>query len=443
MTIKHILLAAVSIGILSTTVAAQPEQEEQSNTMSPEQALERDAQNYARSYNVALPEAKRRVAIMANAGDEVAAIETAEGAALSGVYFDHDNGFQLVVRTTGKKSGKQKVRVKEMVSPSGKEHDLDVNYVPDGKVSRRVARLFMKDNKKSLQAVFPNLQSFGYEDRSGEVYLLLKGVPGTESTYEAQRLDLEKRFKVPVRIDVHAGEVGTTPMRGGSPIVRPGSTAHFCTTAFAAKGPAPDYVVGMLTAGHCHGPTAWREGGKEYILTNTSTFNAFEDWGFLTGFPSVAEFFAESGTVARKLTGRRTKANTDERETTPNATAVVGSYVCFYGMTTAPINGQECGEVWSTYSNPNYQAPKQPNGCSNGPTFVSCATNFVEVRPAKGEIMNCRGGDSGSPWFIYTTAFGIMSGCGWPDPNSASASRAFYTSTDELDYSAYSLVYAS
>lgn len=436
---RIILLSAAVATVSIFTLAAADAQPSQTNApISAEQALEIDARSYARSYGVDLAEAKRRVAIMANAGDEVAAIEMAEGDALSGVYFDHQQGFRLVVRTTGKKTGQQKIKVRD--TATGAENELAVHYLPDGKVSRRVAKAFMKDNKKSLRATFPNLQSFGYEDKTGSVYLLLKGQPGTEAQYEAQRLDAEKRFKVPIRIEVHNGSVGPAAMRGGSSLYRPGATSHFCTTAFAAADTNGN--VGMVTAGHCQGPAVWKEAGKEYTLTEGwYYFNPFEDWGFWSGHPAEGYFNAENGTAARKLSGRRTKANTASRETDPTASAVVGSYVCFYGMSTAPHNGQECGEVWSTYANPNYSPPTSPYGCSRGPDFVGCEANFVEVRPAKGETVNCRLGDSGAPWFAYTTAFGIQSGCAWAVEGDPKASRLFYTSTDELYFWGFSLVY--
>lgn len=89
--------------------------------------------------------------------------------------------------------------------------------------------------------------------------------------------------------------------------------------------------------------------------------------------------------------------------------------------------------------NPNYSPPTSPYGCSNGPSNVPCNANFVEVRPRSGETMYCRGGDSGSPVFVFDVAWGVLSGCASYSDNSIY--NYVYTSMDEAYSAGYSLTY--
>ncbi len=70
---------------------------------------------------------------------------------------------------------------------------------------------------------------------------------------------------------------------------------------------------------------------------------------------------------------------------------------------------------------------------SNGPSY------YVQVQgPTSG--MRCAEGDSGSPWFVYNVAFGIMSSCG-ENMVSGNISAANYTSMDAAYARNYKLTY--
>jgi len=51
------------------------------------------------------------------------------------------------------------------------------------------------------------------------------------------------------------------------------------------------------------------------------------------------------------------------------------------------------------------------------------------------------GGDSGGPWFAYTTAYGIQSACGWKDTSKTITQVVVYTSVDYLRNIGVTLVF--
>lgn len=132
--------------------------------------------------------------------------------------------------------------------------------------------------------------------------------------------------------------------------------------------------------------------------------------------------------------------------TTQSAAGVTGTYICWYGRATAPQYGQSCGEVWSIYGQPSYASDPASGvyGCSNGPSAVTCAPNYVEVR-ADTYAMYVANGDSGAPMFNWTSAYGILSGsANYEDATgnlTAEAYAVWYTSVDEMIRDGYSIIY--
>jgi hypothetical protein len=399
-------------------------------------ALEQDAQSYASAYGIGVIEAKRRLMIMTQSADEIEALETELGDSLSGAYFDNGADFKLVLRTTASPKTSKSLKLGGRGKGNGSntpDLELPVVYVAGG-VSRKAAKLLVKDGKNSLGSTFPNLQSTSYDERSGELVFLIRGNDDETAALKANEASLSKKYKMPVRIDVAPVIVKTMAVRGGQSMYLSDGTTPWCTTAFVAKNAAGN--TGVLTAGHCTTSSqSWVEGTTKTPLTSTTQFTANKDYAFLQGAVSmVGEFYANKGEVARKLTGRRTKA-----ATTVKTTTVAGSYVCMYGRNSGPVYGQACGEVVSTSYAPAYAAP----GCNNGPGYVACNSNFVQIKPKGAEIMYTRGGDSGAPVFAITVAFGIFSGSSnYTTGNTDRAYDMIYTSIDEIYNDGYSLVFA-
>jgi hypothetical protein len=399
------------------------------------EALNSDATNYARVYGVSLDEAKRRMLIMAAAGPEVGRLETEVSHHLSGSYFSHDGTFALVVRLTGGAalpSARTLSITTDRPDLGPTALDLPVRFEAAGGVTRERAKQIVEGSQDILRSLFPTLQGFGYDERSGELSILVEGTALQAPSLRLQGGQLAQQLGMPVRIDVAPVRLAPRNVRGGAPLYLSDGTP-WCTSAFVAQDPAGR--VGVLTAGHCNEQQYWRQGSTNALLNRTAImFNRWEDWAFLTtNVAMVPEFFGNRNEGARVLRGRRTKENTTER-----TSVIAGSYICAYGRNTGPRYGQSCGEVTNKYYNPNYPHP----GCTNGSTYVACAANYVEIRPRGSETMYCIGGDSGAPIFTFDVAWGILSGCA-TYANSERTYNIIYTSIDELYFNGYALRYGS
>lgn len=174
----------------------------------------------------------------------------------------------------------------------------------------------------------------------------------------------------------------------------------------------------MSTAGHCEGiQTYYNPNGTSIAPTHTGVElrDADQDVEVHTsGYVERAEFYADSATTARILTGRRLRSST-----------AVGDTVCHRGETT----GYSCGDVSKTNTILTYA-----NAC-NG---VTCSATWVTV--AGGANTACYPGDSGGPVFISQTAVGLMKGSTKAGTAKGQCGQFYYMSTDYLP-SGWSLLY--
>jgi hypothetical protein len=118
------------------------------------------------------------------------------------------------------------------------------------------------------------------------------------------------------------------------------------------------------------------------------------------------QFYADSTTTARVLTGRRLLSST-----------AAGDEVCHRGATT----GYSCGMVAQT----NY-APMYAGACGS----VACSAVYVKVNG--GTATKCYGGDSGGPVFASQTAFGLLKSAAATGSGAGQCSYFTYMSTDFL-----------
>ena len=162
-----------------------------------------------------------------------------------------------------------------------------------------------------------------------------------------------------------------------------------CTTGFVVRRNS-DGVEGVTTAGHCERVTAIEENNASggVNLTFPAPF-AKEHIGVdgdiewhTTTHDDFPRFWADTGTL-RSVTGRK-KANT----------YFVGEYVCKYGR----VGGLSCGHIVSL----SRSATLPGEGID-----LYTAQNMIGVDYDEVEVEY---GDSGGPWFVNNTAYGILSG---------------------------------
>ncbi len=186
-----------------------------------------------------------------------------------------------------------------------------------------------------------------------------------------------------------------------------------CTSGFAVlKGS----TRGMLTAGHCANITRhWRSRTSAYTGDNFAATHKDTIWGktgdsaWYTTVQDEADDFYFSTTSTRDVNGHEVRANMLRAN-------MKGHFVCHFGIK----SGYSCGSVVSTTHDPNYDI------CGSD----GCDHMWVRVEGAS--LKSC-GGDSGGPWFLVRTAYGIHSGSNkGSDCTAEGTDYATFTAMDDI-----------
>jgi hypothetical protein len=175
---------------------------------------------------------------------------------------------------------------------------------------------------------------------------------------------------------------------GGASVRASGSFQ--CTSGFVVRR-SSDWLEGVLTAAHCEGINQIDQNNSNGGLARDLTFSApfqREHVGFYgdvewhsTSHDDFPEFWS-SGCCRRTVLNTISNLNID-----------VGDLVCKYGRKT----GSDCGTVSKTHHSATF-------------TWGACgckvtAYNMVTVSDAVADV-----GDSGGPWFLGNTAWGVHHG---------------------------------
>jgi hypothetical protein len=184
-------------------------------------------------------------------------------------------------------------------------------------------------------------------------------------------------------------------------------TVNYCTTGFTVKNASN--VSAITTASHCETMnTYYNPSGSTIPLTFVSEVkDADQDVEIRTSaFVERAEFYADSPTIARVLTGRRLRTSTG-----------AGDQVCHRGTTT----GYSCGLVSVTNFRPTYAGACGTQTCDAVWVYVNGGADTA-----------CAGGDSGGAVFASQTAFGTLKGGDSWGNAKGQCGHFIYMSTDFL-----------
>lgn len=438
--------------ICSTALVALPQSDSFASEtggeapMLAEEALAMEASSYAATFGVSEEEAARRLALMHDAGEDIAALKATLGDDLGGLYFDNGADFALVVNTTGKgkpvpdtihSKGRKfaglpltakgralgltdatvrKVRDVASKSQSGKVRKISTARMPKDKVNA----LRQQNSQKNLE--IPGYNGSSYDDQAGE--MVVRVFPGSNSA--ATRKKVEDLYPgIPYRIEEDASKPTDDHTRGGAKIVGSGG----CTTGFMVRDRSTN-KVGVVTAGHCDSSIVryTAPDASNYDLTRlqwnmTEKFDLAFFWDDHT---PTAEFYPSSSSTPRTQVGWVSVADTTE-----DSWINSGSYICHYGVYSAT---QSCGVVTDTSFAPSiYDENGAFQGCGkkSSATKIACGPYFVRVdkREKAGQVaLQCIGGDSGGPWFAYGNAYGINKGGYRTTPGDKNTcAYAFYT----------------
>lgn len=239
-------------------------------------------------------------------------------------------------------------------------------------------------HQAAIRAMLTRPPAIGIDARRGALLIQI-GAADAGGDVAALRRRLADLTGVPIRLATTgrpdldlAGEV-----IGGSRLIGPDPTngrRYYCTTGFVVT----DGVrTGIVTAAHC--PDQLDHIAPDRSVTPT-TFVGQWGWGFhdvqVNATPNAVRplFYADAArTQIRAVEVQRSRASTR-----------VGDIVCHRGES----SGYSCAEVMMTDFAPS-------GDLCGGP----CLPTWVAVAGP-----GCRGGDSGGPVFLGTTAIGLLKG---------------------------------
>ncbi len=259
-------------------------------------------------------------------------------------------------------------------------------------------------HQAAIRAMVERPPAMGIDARRGELLILI-GTSDAAGDVAALRRRIEALTGVPVRIatsgrpelDLSGEVVGGSRLIGPDPV---SGRRFYCTTGFVVTDGSR---TGIVTAAHC--PDTLEHVAKNGTRTPL-TFIGQWGWGFqdvqVNASPEAVQprFFSDAArTVSRPVEGQRSRAGTR-----------VGDIVCHRGE----HSGYSCAEV--------EMVDFAPSGdLCGGP----CLPTWVAVAGP-----GCKGGDSGGPVFIGTTAIGLLKGASYrPD---GTCVFYYYMSTDFL-----------
>jgi hypothetical protein len=446
---RSILYICSALALLGTQIAVA----QTIDALDQSEALAVDAKIYAENYGVSYDEAMRRLLIMLDTSNEIASIEQQEGSRLAGVYFDNGAQFGLKVRVVGddapasrriiRKASKLQIKADKAARRAERkalraqykitdteveaaetaiqtDTIADVKFLPKGRMRKAERERQVSAKIAVLKQRIPSFEMAYDDEQTEETVVYVKSDDGTA------RVQAETALGTPVRIVVIPTGLQQTAVRGGSILRRMSDDSWFCMTAFAAKRTSTG-ALGVLTAGHCIDGTPMKYVDVDGTRINNiaavsgmSQNNATMDIAFLSNPTAVAEFYADTTTTPRGLTGTRARAST-----TAKAGTVKGSFVCHLGQTSSSASTliQSCGEVSSTSG----------AGALGGSTFVvvSNTQSGAGTTLTSGQgTLRCSRGDSGGPVFAGTVAFGVQSACAWNDAGETITNILVYTSID-------------
>ena len=376
---------AAATALNTSSAAAQPVQAQ-------DEALAEDAAQYAAAFAVTPDEALRRLKAQQASVTATDAITSEFADRLAGISIEHVPAYRIVVLLTG--SGPVADR-----SAGG----VPIVFKPGAKATHAQALGALRKHLIDLRSDLPNARGAGYDQRTGEVVLLVTRADADRFGLKAIQSRAEQVSGVPVRVVINQLDEANMSVDGGGRVEGLNlqtNRRNLCTTGFVVTN---GETTAITTAAHCPDDLTYvdRDGSNVTLPLIGSWGAAYRDVQ-INGSPNSPEplFYSNRGAgTLRSLISWRNVASTR-----------AGDFVCHYGES----SGYSCSTVELT----DYAPSGDPCG---GPCFPMWVT-------VKGP--NCVAGDSGGPVFSGGIAFGIAKGV-----NRASSGQClfyYYMSTDYL-----------
>jgi streptogrisin C len=374
--------------ILLTMAAAANAQVVKTQT----EAVAEDAAQYAAHYGVTGEEALRRLKAQQASVATTDAIAQEFASRLAGISIEHVPQYRIMVLLTGDEPVTDR-------SAAG----VPIVFRTGAKATRVQAVAAMRRHLIDLRSELPGARGAGYDQKTGEVVLLVTPTDAGRFGADAIKARAEQLSGVPVRIAINQLIEQNMGVGGGGRVEginRLTGRRNICTSGFVVTDGSR---TGIATAAHCpDGLTYLDPDGASVAMPFESQFGlGYQDVQInLSPDATRPLFYADRGADSlRRLTTWRNRDSTR-----------AGDFVCHFGES----SGYSCAEVLLTDYAP-------PGALCGGP----CSPTWVTV-----EGPNCIPGDSGGPVFSGGVAFGIAKGI-----NRTADGRCnfyYYMSTDYL-----------
>ena len=354
-----------------------------------------DAAEYARQFDVPQDEALRRLSTQEASVAATNALAERYRDRLAGIVIEHRPDYRMVVHLTGIAPVPQsQIRVGTTTIP--------VTFQTGARGTREQVVWAMTWHQAEINRALSKPPSMGLDPRTGELVVVIGSAEAGEGV-NALKSRIESIAGAPVQIRIinqterNLDIFGAARVEGVSPS---DGKRYRCTTGFNVSDGTRHAVT---TAAHCLDDLSYND-----ARTGLLPLDFVGQWGW--GYRDVQinasretlspAFYADTAkTRIRELTGQRTRAATR-----------AGDFVCHRGEST----GYSCAVVELV----DFAPAGDLCGGACLPTWVTVAGP------------TCKSGDSGSPVFSGTTAFGILKGAS--SPRDGSCAFYFYMSTDYI-----------
>lgn len=372
------------------TAAAQPAPEPVETRA---EAISEDAAQYAAQFRVALDEAERRLQAQEASVAVTDAIAREFADRLAGISIDNGPNYRIVVLLTG-------------LEPVGDRSEAGVPIVFQigAKATHAEAVAAMRKHLIDVRRELPGARGAGYDQRTGEVVLLVTPEDAKRFGVDVIRARAEQVSGVPVRIVVNELIESNMSVVGGGRVEGLNvqtDRRNRCTSGFVVTN---GEINAITTAAHCPDQLTYidRDGNS------SPTLPMIGSWGL--GYRDV-QINGSADSPDPLFYANRGAGSLRQVQTWRNlASTRAGEFVCHYGES----SGYSCATVELTDYAP-------PGDLCGGP----CSPTWVTVKgPA------CIPGDSGGPVFSGDVAFGIAKGINRDD--NGRCLFYYYMSTDFL-----------
>ena len=356
-----------------------------------EQALAEDAEQYAAQFGVTPGEALRRLKAQQASAEATEGIAREFASRLAGISIEHAPAYRIVVLLTGSEP-----------VPDRTSAGVPSIFRTGAKATHAEGIAALRRHLIDLRNDLPNARGAGYDQRTGQVVLLVTPTDASRLGVDAIRARAEQVSGVPVRVVVNDLNESNMSVDGGGRVEGLNLQTrrrNLCTTAFVVTNGETSAIT---TAAHCPDELTYvdRDGTTVPLPMIGSWGAAYRDVQ-INGSPNSPDplFYSNRGAgTLRRLVSWRNVANTR-----------AGDFVCHYGES----SGYSCSVVELTDYAP-------PGDLCGGP----CSPTWVTVRGP-----TCVPGDSGGPVFSGGVAFGIAKGINRRDDR---CEFYYYMSTDYL-----------